>query len=148
GDIHTPRQRHAMRRLLCQVCAGRADQTEDGPLWLLKDHRTDWQGWPNAMAVTEPPVCLPCARLSRHVCPALRKGHVAVRATHCPVAGVSGTLYRPGQVYPTATSTRKKIVAPFDDPAIRWICAVHLVREITGCTIVDLDAELLSSGGV
>lgn len=137
GEIHTPRQRHAMRELLCQVCAGPADQTEDGTLWLLKDHRGDWPGWPNGMAVSEPPVCLPCAHLSRRACPALRKGHVALRVVHSPIAGVCGTGYRPGLVYPTAAPIGRNIIVPLDDPAIRWTCAVHLVREITGCTIID-----------
>jgi hypothetical protein len=87
GEIHTARQQHAMRNLLCQVCAGPADQTENGTLWLLKDHRRDWAGWPVGMGVTEPPVCLPCAHLSRRSCPALRKGHVALRVSDCPIAG-------------------------------------------------------------
>lgn len=144
GDIHTPRQRQAMRDLLCQVCAGPADQNADGTLWLLKDHRHDWPGWPNGMGVTEPPICLPCAHLSRHTCPALRTGHVAVRVAHCPVAGVSGTSYEPGLLYPTATIVGRNITVPLDDPAIRWTCAVHLIREITGCTIIDLDADELA----
>jgi hypothetical protein len=142
GDIHTGRQRQAMRDLLCQVCAGPADHTADGVLWLLKDHRGDWPDWPNGMGVTEPPVCLSCARTARHACPALRRtGHVALRIAHYPVAGILGTLYRPGRLYPTATTTNKKVMVPFEDPTLRWICAVHLVREITGCTIVDLDTE-------
>lgn len=143
GDIHTGRQRQAMSELLCQVCAGPSDQTEAGTLWLLKDHRGDWPGWPNGMGVTEPPICLPCAQLSRQVCPALRKGNVALRAAHCPVSGVVGELYKPGALYPTVTSTGRKILLTFEDPVIQWTCAVHLVREITGCTFVDLDAEPL-----
>src|SRR5262245_43809587 len=39
GKVHPARQRRTMQRLLCQVCAGPADTTEDGVLWLLKDHR-------------------------------------------------------------------------------------------------------------
>jgi hypothetical protein len=143
GDIHTPRQRHAMRHLLCQVCAGPADRTEAGVLWLLKDHRGDWPGWPNGMGVSEPPVCLSCAQLARDSCPALRRtGHVAIRVARCPVDGVYGVLYRPGRVYPTTISTGQQIVIPFDDPAVRWVLAVNLVRELTGCTIIDLDTEL------
>lgn len=147
GDIHTPRQRHAMRNLLCQVCAGPADHNADGTLWLLKDHRDDWPGWPNGMAVTEPPVCLSCAQLSRRTCPALRRGHVAVRVTHCPVAGVSGTGYQPGSLYPTAITIGHNIIVSLDDPAIRWTCAVHLVREIAGCTIIELDAGSVGEMG-
>lgn len=70
-----------------QVCAGPADRTDDGMLWLLTDHRTDWPGWPDRMGVNEPPVCLPCARLSVRLCPALRKGAALVRAGRYELAG-------------------------------------------------------------
>jgi hypothetical protein len=142
GNIHTPRQREAMRDLLCQVCGGPADQTSEGLLWLLKDHRTDWPGWPHRMGVTEPPICLPCAQTARRHCPALRReGHVALRVTGCPVSGISGVLYRPGAVYPAATNTGRLIMVAFDDPVVRWVQAAHLIREITRCTIVDLDTQ-------
>jgi hypothetical protein len=90
--VHPLRQRRAMRRLLCGVCGQPADQTEDGTLWLLCDFRDDWPGWPERMGVTEPPVCLPCVRVASRLCPALRKGCVAVRARRAPVAGVWGAL--------------------------------------------------------
>src|SRR5262245_33889083 len=47
GKVHPLRQRRTMQRLLCQVCAGPADCTEDGVLWLLQDHQKDWRSWPN-----------------------------------------------------------------------------------------------------
>ena len=142
GSIHSPRQREAMRDLLCQVCGGPADQNAEGTLWLLQDHRTDWPGWPHRMGVTEPPVCLPCAQAARRHCPALRReGHVALRVSGCPVSGITGALYRAGTVYPTATNTGRIVMVAFDDPAVRWIQAAHLVREITRCTIVDLDNQ-------
>jgi hypothetical protein len=144
GHIHTARQREAMRKLLCQVCGGPADQDAEGTLWLLKDHRTDWPGWPHGMGVTEPPICLPCAQTARQSCPALRReGHVALRVTGCPVSAVSGALYRAGAVYPTAVNAGRLVMVAFDDPVVRWVQAAHLVREITRCTIVDLDSELL-----
>ena len=42
GRVHPLRQRRTMLRLLCQVCAGPADRTDDGVLWLLQDHQEDW----------------------------------------------------------------------------------------------------------
>jgi hypothetical protein len=142
GNVHTARQRQAMQHLLCQVCSGPADQTAEGTLWLLKDHRGDWPGWPHRMGVTEPPVCLPCALTASRTCPALgREGHVALRVTGCPVSGISGPLYQPGAVYPTATTNGTMTMVPFDHSDIGWIQAVHLVREITRCTIVELDTE-------
>lgn len=134
GKVHPVRQRRAMQRLLCQVCAGPADQTEDGVLWLLKDHRKDWPSWPNGMGVTEPPVCVPCAGMAVRLCPALRKGAAAVRAGSFMVAGVHGTLYRGGPK-PTAVG---EATMPFEDPAIQWMRAMSLVRELRDCVIIPL----------
>jgi len=131
GRVHPVRQRRAMQRLLCQVCAGPANTTEDGVLWLLKDHREDWPMWPNGMGVTEPPICLPCVRLSMRLCPALRKRAVVVRAGTFIVAGVYGTLYRADR----SLSAIGPANVSFDDPAIGWIRAVSLVRELHDCAI-------------
>lgn len=135
GKVHTPRQRRAMRKLLCQVCAGPADQTDDGVLWLLKDHRDDWPNWPEMMGVTEPPVCVECVRLSVRLCPALRHGAALVRARRYPVAGVSGDLYA---CDPTPVVVGD-INVSFDDPAIRWVLAMNLARELHDCRILDLE---------
>ncbi|HEV2781829.1 MAG TPA: hypothetical protein VGX25_20780 [Actinophytocola sp.] len=131
GKVHPLRQRRAMRRLLCGICAGPPDRTEDGVLWLVMDYRDDWPGWPEGMGVTEPPVCLPCARLSVRACPALRRGYVAVRVRHSFVGGVYGVRYHRGR------AVEDTLVA-FDDPAIRWTRAAQLVRELSGCTIVSM----------
>lgn len=135
GSVHTLRQRRAMRRLLCQVCAGPADRTADGVLWLLKDHRADWPNWPNGMGATEPPICQRCAELAPRVCPALRNGHVVVRVGRSHLAGVFGIQYQPGPRFP-ASMTDVQIA--FDDPAVRWVRAMQLIRELFDCTIVDL----------
>jgi hypothetical protein len=135
AKVHPLRQRRAMRQLLCQVCTRPADRTEQGVLWLLRDHREDWPGWPENMANTYPPVCLPCARASVRLCPALRRGYVAVRA-HSVVCGVYGLLHRAGRPFPVAV---EEVTVAYDDPAIRWTCAAQLVRSLHGSTIVDLD---------
>jgi hypothetical protein len=135
GLVHPLRQRRAMRRLLCQVCAGPADRTEDGMLWLVQDFREDWPGWPERMAVTEPPVCLPCAALSLRVCPALRRGAAAFRARLFPIIGVRGPLYAGGRV---PRLLGDELVA-FGDRAIRWVRAANLLRELRDCTLVDVD---------
>jgi hypothetical protein len=133
GQVHPARQRRAMQRLLCQVCAGPADQTEDGVLWLLRDFRKDWPSWPNGMGVTEPPICLPCVRVSTRLCTALRRGAVLVRAGSFVVRGVHGLLYqRDGGKLKTADGA----TVAFDAPAIQWIRAVSLVRELQGCDII------------
>jgi hypothetical protein len=132
GKVHPLRQRRAMRRLLCGVCGGPPDRTDAGILWLIRDYRDDWPGWPEGMAATEPPVCLPCAEISIRACPALRKGHVPVRVGQSAVVGVYGIRYQAGQGVDDA-------IVAFDDPAIRWTCAAQLVRELRGSTIVSLN---------
>src|SRR5512139_1056319 len=103
GNVHPGRQRQAMRDLLCQVCAAPADQDELGTLWLLSDrpdYRQDWADWPERMATPEPPVCLPCADTAIRICPALRKGHVAIRVGQSVASGIRGMYYRPGPLLP------------------------------------------------
>ncbi len=124
GEVHTARQRRAMRVLLCQVCAGPADRTDDGVLWVLKDDREAWPGWPERMGVTEPPICLPCLRFSVNACPALRKGYVVVRVRDSTVSGIYGLRYRPGRPFPTPS---EPVLLPFDAPTIRWTLASQLV---------------------
>jgi hypothetical protein len=139
GQVHSLRQRRVMRRLRCGVCAGPADRAEQGVLWLLRDHRDDWPGWPEGMGVTEPPVCLPCARVSVHACPALRKGSVTIRAGRSAVSGVYGVRYQSGRSFPAGA--RDELVS-FDDPAIRWTCAAQLVRQLSDCTIVNIGLSI------
>jgi hypothetical protein len=130
GKVHPLRQRRAMRQLLCQVCAGPADRNDNGVLWLLRDYRSDWPEWPNGMGCNEPPVCVPCVPLSLRMCPALRRGAVAIRAREFEVAGVRGALYRTGMVEETSLS--------YDDPDVRRLVASALIRELRGCTFVPL----------
>jgi hypothetical protein len=138
GDVHALRQRRAMRRMLCQVCGGPADRTEDGVLWLLRDHREDWVGWPEGMAAVEPPVCRPCVATSVRLCPALRQGAVGVRVRDAPVVGVRGALYAVRGNNPVAV---ENTVLGFGDPLTRWMRAVGLVRQLLGCTIEWLGAD-------
>ena len=67
GRVHSLRQRRAMRRLLCQVCAQPADPTDQGVLWLLPDHPDSWTRWPEDHAPTGLPALCPHrpAHLSR-----------------------------------------------------------------------------------
>lgn len=69
-------------------------------------------------------------------CPAVRKAGLAVRVGSCPVAGVLGEQYPPGQPLPTIPQLA---IVTFDDPAIRWTRAEQLIRRLTECTIIDLD---------
>lgn len=134
--VHPLRQRRAMQRLLCNVCGGPADQNDQGTLWLIRDYRDDWPGWPNRMGVTEPPVCTPCAHLAARVCPSLRKGAVAVRVGRAPISGVRGVLYRRDG---NDTVPVEIVTVLYDDPIVRWVRASYLVRELLDCTIVPLE---------
>jgi hypothetical protein len=136
-ELHPLRQRRAMRWLLCQVCAGPADQNEHGALWLIRDDRGQWPGWPEGAQNTQPPLCLRCARISVKTCPWLRDAYVAVRAQSF-VSGASGTLYRTGgrnarPIPADVTNVR------YEDPRIRWLQADQLERELMNCTFVELD---------
>jgi hypothetical protein len=133
GRVHPGRQRRAMMRLLCQVCAGPADKSDDGVLWLLRDHRDDWPGWPNNMGVTEPPICRSCVRLSIGRCPALRKGAAIIRARHYPIAGAHGALHIGPQL--AAVDVASILL---DDPLIRWLRAHSLIRQLNNCTLIPL----------
>ncbi|GAA1307470.1 hypothetical protein GCM10009634_70550 [Saccharothrix xinjiangensis] len=133
AQIHVHRQRRAMRKLLCQVCAGPADRDDDGTLWLIPDRTQPWPNWPEGMAVAEPPICRPCAHLATRACPALRaEGHFVIRAREHPIHGVDGTHYRPGPHSPVPVTSQP---VAFDDPAIRWVLASKLVRTLHDCTI-------------
>lgn len=132
--VHPARQRQTMSELSCQVCAGPADRTSDGVLWLMRDYRHDWAGWPEGMASVEPPVCAGCASISLRRCPALQRGAVAVRVREFAVAGVRGALYRPGTFGPLAI---KDVRLAYGDPLARWVVAAALIRELRGCSFVS-----------
>ncbi|GAB3431022.1 hypothetical protein GCM10027436_04680 [Actinophytocola sediminis] len=136
GTVHPLRQRRAMRRLLCQVCGQPANRTEAGVLWLLKDHRTDWPAWPENMAVTEPPVCIPCVGVATRLCPALRAGTALIRVRQHPIIGVRAILHRQSPYGPIPID---EDLVRYDNPAIRWACATNLIRELHDCTIINPD---------
>lgn len=129
GRVHPLRQRRVMRRLLCQVCGGSADQNERGTLWLLEDHRADWEGWPNGLLTTHPPVCTPCAGEAVRSCPNLLGRCVAVRVGSSEVSGIYGVRHLPGGPLTPG-------VVEYGDPAGRWVLASQLVRSLSDCTVV------------
>lgn len=141
GHIHPQRQRRAMHRLLCQVCALPAYEDEHGALFLLEDHR-GVPGWPEEEVTAHPPVCLHCAAMSPEWCPHLRRtGAVAVQVKNPDIDGVHGMLYRSdGRL---AVPDKPATVA-YDDPAVRWVLAAQMTRVLRGCTIVE--PEEIASG--
>ncbi len=135
--IHFMRQRRAMRRLLCQICAQPADRNEQGTLWLLPDVADRRQGWPENLTLAEPPICTPCAQLATRLCPHLRKGCTAVRARCAPLSGVKGFIYRPG--HPSPILIRDDLVTYDNQALLRWTLAEQQLRTLHNCTIVSPD---------
>jgi hypothetical protein len=116
-----------MLRLLCQVCGGPADQMDNGVLWLLRDHRGGWR--------------VRCVAVSLKLCPALRRGTVAVRVRELPIAGVRAAFYRRGVFAPVAVEA---VHLSYADSAVRWIVASALIRELHDCIAVPI-AELVAA---
>ncbi|WP_197288834.1 hypothetical protein [Nocardia sp. NRRL S-836] len=52
------------------------------------------------------------------------------------MAGVRGTLYRPGTFAPVPVTAAN---LAYEDPRTRWMVAVALVRELKGCSLVPFD---------
>lgn len=136
--LHSLRQRRAMRRLLCQVCAEPAEYTDQGHLWLLVDQTEKWSGWPERLTNPYPPVCLRCARLSVRQCPPLRKNCVAIRA-HSELYGVIGIVFRDGKSSPVVSEQDDGTAVRYSDPAIRWTQATQLTRTLFDCVVIDPD---------
>ncbi|WP_416985466.1 hypothetical protein [Streptomyces sp. T028] len=133
--VHGPRQRRAMRKLLCQVCGGPSDKNEQGYLWLLEDYR-GVAGWPEKEVTTHPPVCRACAPVAARLCPHLENKVVAIRAGGVLVDGVHGNLYeRGGGLLPVV---KEKKVVFSGDWRVRWMFANQLAATLTNVTIVDL----------
>jgi hypothetical protein len=134
--VHPHRQRHAMRRLLCQVCGGPADEDERGILWLIGEPE---RGWSGEELTGHPPVCLRCAGPAIRACPHLRRGTLALRVRHAPITGVFGGLYTLGRHGPAFVGPA---TLGYDDPRVRFLHARQLMRSLCDWTVVDLDEEL------
>ena len=134
--VHARRQRWVMENLLCQVCAGPASRTDEGWLWLLHDDRgVEPRGWPEQVAATHPPVCVPCARVSVRLCPHLSEGAVAVRVRNPRLWGVYGVLHAPSR---RGLARTAGVMVGYHDPLARWVLAAQMVRLLRGCTVVEL----------
>jgi hypothetical protein len=130
--VHPYRQRLAMRRLLCQVCGGPADEDERGVLWLVGEPE---RGWSGGEVTGQPPVCARCVGPASRACPHLRRGVLALRVRHAPIIGVHGALYTPG------LTLAGPATLAYDDPRVRFLHARQLMRSLHDWTIVDLNQE-------
>ncbi|WP_063775888.1 hypothetical protein [Streptomyces odonnellii] len=128
GNVHFLRQRRAMRRLLCQICGGPSDRTDDGTLWVVGEDADEPELHKPGFVTTHPPLCVPCAVTSVGACPHLRKRHVALRVRAFVPAGVHAAVYDAGGV-------------AFESWRLGWVLASQLIMEFQEFTVVDLEAE-------
>ncbi|MFE9810727.1 hypothetical protein [Streptomyces sp. NPDC005548] len=142
GDVHPARQRVAMEHLLCQVCGHAAHRDARGVLWLIEDARGEWDGWPEGLLTTHPPVCLPCAGMAVRMCPHLAGGGtLAVRVRSSDACAVYGRVWSSSPFGQPLRTAARDVVA-YGTAAARWVVAGQLVRSLHDCTVVDLQAEL------
>jgi hypothetical protein len=140
--VHARRQRAVMTDLRCQVCAGPASRTGAGWLWLLHDDRAvEPREWPELVAATHPPLCVPCARTSTRLCPHLHGAALAVRVADPRLWGVMGNVYAPSLLDRRRPRPAHPAMVPYGSPLTRWVLAAQLVRMLHGRAVVDLDEE-------
>ncbi|WP_344033185.1 hypothetical protein [Streptomyces luteireticuli] len=133
GRVHPQRQRQCMGGLLCQRCAGPADENEQGVLWLL-DAEPGSPSPAEGEVTAHPPVCRGCAAEAIRRCPPLRRGHALIRVKEPEVSGVHGMLYRPTRLSTYAVATGRKEFIPYTDPMVRWVLAGQLYARLFDIT--------------
>lgn len=136
GSVSGPRQRRAMRRLLCQVCGGPPDLNEQGYLWLLRDERGSYAGWPEGDITTHPPVCRLCGALSVLLCKNFVRGTATAVRVRRPI--VDGVFGKPYAVSKRSMTPLKLNTMLLDDPALPWMLGHQLAASLTEVTVVDL----------
>lgn len=116
--LHPVRQRRAMSRLLCQVCARPADYPDRGQLWLVPEKGIRaGEDWFEGMSTIHPPLCRECAKISVRMCPALRPRFVALHA-QSRICGVAGLVFGPGRPVPSPIDSGDDEVIQLGDPTI------------------------------
>ncbi len=148
--VNSERQRTAMEHLRCQVCAGPASRTSKGVLFLEGGRTSAAAARLEEGTVAQPPLCLPCAPVARRQRPHLRRRCIALRAKKYPVWGVLGAVYtarRPLGPRPTDQLVLDaEVPVAYGTPALRYVLASQLLRELRRVMVVDLDAELKAAG--
>ncbi|WNI15349.1 hypothetical protein [Actinacidiphila sp. ITFR-21] len=143
GAVHTPRQRRAMQRVLCQVCGNQPDHNDDGVLWLMGRTEYERDPWPAPIESPHPPVCLPCAVTAVTLCPHLRDHYTALRVRRFHPSGVFGALHIPGPLRPRIIAAETLALS---DSRLRWMQASQLIMRLADYRVVDLDAEAAAHG--
>ncbi|MGW6461034.1 hypothetical protein ACWF94_34755 [Streptomyces sp. NPDC055078] len=142
--VHPARQREAMWQLLCMGCAGSADRTREGVLWLLGHPAAAAGDWLEEVVTVLPPVCLPCVPVVAARRPELAGGYTAVRVGDPNRYGYVGDLYArnaSGLPAPSLRLAKEGMLVRHGDPRLPWMLCTQVTLRLTGCTVIDLDAE-------
>lgn len=138
GDVHGPRQRECMLRMLCQVCGCPVQRDELGWPWLLEDRRS-LPGWPEQQLTTHPPVCEECQPVSAVQCTPNRGRFVSVRVGQVLTDGVYGQLYTPVARRPVPVG--KKTVVFAGEARLRWMLGGRIAATLVDVTVVDMHTQ-------
>lgn len=133
AKIHPARQRRAMTKMLCQVCGNPANFNEDGWLWLVthEDAARLAEGGDPRVRTGNPPVCEPCCKLAREMCPHLLKGNATVRTRGYEPWGVYGIV-----ADPTGSSPGHDVA--YSDPRIHRTLAGQMLVVLQDVKLTDL----------
>lgn len=137
-QVNGLRQRDAMLRLRCQVCAGPASHTPKGTLFLLEETLTNGSDLEDDVT-GQPPLCLVCARLASRQCPILARRCTALRARKSALYGVACVPYLPSPHGPV--SEGRWLSLPYGTGAVRYVLAYQLLRQLRRVTVVELEVE-------
>jgi hypothetical protein len=131
ADVHTVRQRRAMSRALCQICAGPA-QVWMTPAMLWNEHLAE-HGPGAPYPTNDPPVCRTCAEIAVRYCPEVGRGHLYLAPRTWAVTGVRGQIADPvsgGFGHPRMLDLPTATTATPDRTALRMMLAKGLVATL------------------
>ncbi|MFZ3491913.1 hypothetical protein ACODT5_01485 [Streptomyces sp. 5.8] len=143
---HPRRQRHLMRELLCQICAGPpARDASEAWLFVLRDGpespSDQDDDWTKDLLEATPPVCLHGASISAERCPRL-SSVVALWVRRPILHGIYGAVYGLG---PHGIERRGRGIAEYEKPGLAWTVGTQMVRDLQGARIDwELTEELRS----
>lgn len=131
ADVHTTRQRHAMSRARCQVCA-RPAEIWMTPALLWNEHLAE-HGPDAPYSTNDPPVCRRCALLAAAYCPELGRGHLYLVPRTWAITGVRGQIADPidgGFGHPSVLDLPTTTTTTPDRAALRLMLAKGLVATL------------------
>lgn len=139
GRIHPRRQRDALWRMVCQVCAGEPDEDADGLLWLLPGAPERFSSGRPAVTAY-PPICARCLHDAVRMCPDLRGRYAVLRVREVRLHGVLADPYSigpDGRLTRARPSGRRPPAFTYDDPQLPMCVAIQQLIALDQLTVVD-----------